>query len=381
MEENYKLAKWLNDEMTDKELIEFQSESDFHLYQKIKLYSSELEVPHFNEQQLFSKVMEANKETPKVIAMRPNWFLRIAAIVVIGLGLLYTYTTFTTTSEMAEKGKKTSFSLPDNSEVVLNSDSEIEYEKEMIKLQVELMKLQNHIKESGEKLLIIFEWRDAAGKWGTIKRFREYLNPRGAEVVALEKPNEQEKTQWYFQRYTKYLPGAGEIKFFDRSWYNRAWVEPVMWFVTKKAYENFLEEVPDFEKMIVDSDIKLIKFYFSVSKEEQAKRFLERKTNPLKQYKLSPVDQFSQQLWDKYTLAEYHNFTNTHSKHAPWTIIKSDNKKKARINAIKHVLNLFNYKDKIKDSELEIDDEILISGEEKAEKLKKEIDTKQDLFE
>ena len=129
MEENYKLAKWLNDEMTDKELIEFQSESDFHLYQKIKLYSSELEVPHFNEQQLFSKVMEANKETPKVIPMRPNWFLRIAAIVVIGLGLLFTYTTFTTTSEMAEKGKKTSFSLPDNSEVVLNSDSEIEYEK------------------------------------------------------------------------------------------------------------------------------------------------------------------------------------------------------------------------------------------------------------
>lgn len=259
--------------------------------------------------------------------------------------------------------------------------STIKYEKEIIELQLELLKLQNHIKETGQKLLIIFEWRDAAGKWGTIKRFREYLNPRWARVVALEKPNEVERTQWYFQRYVSHLPAGWEMVFFDRSWYNRAGVEPVMWFVSKKSYEIFIKEVPDFEKMLVKSGIKVVKFYFSVSKEEQAARFESRKYNPLKQYKLSPIDQESQNLWDKYTLAEYHNFKNTHHKHAPWIIINSDDKKKARLNAIKYLLNQYDYPEKISADKLKIDEEVLYDGAKKVEMLEKIVDKKEDLFE
>lgn len=258
--------------------------------------------------------------------------------------------------------------------------SEIKYEKELIKLQVELLKLQKHIKETWEKLVIIFEWRDAAWKWWTITRFREYLNPRWAEVVALEKPTDKEKTEWYFQRYVKNLPSAWEIKFFDRSWYNRAWVEPVMWFVSKKKYEQFLKDTPKFEKMLVDSWIKLVKFYFSVSKEEQAKRFNERRSNPLKQFKLSPIDQYSQQLWEKYTLAEYNNFKATHTKRTPWIVIRSDDKKNARLHAIKYLLDQFNYPDKIDKKHFELDPEILCTWAEKAKVLKNEINTKQDLF-
>lgn len=258
--------------------------------------------------------------------------------------------------------------------------STIKYEKELIKLQVELLKFQKHVKESWEKVIIIFEWRDAAWKGWTIKRFREYLNPRWAEVVALEKPTEKEKTEWYFQRYVRYLPSAWEIKFFDRSWYNRAWVEPVMWFVSKRSYERFLNDVPMFERMLVDSWIKLVKFYFSVSKDEQAKRFNERKTNPLKQFKLSPIDQFSQQLWEKYTLAEYRNFKETHKKETPWTVIKSDNKKKARINAIKYVLKQFDYPGKIDDKNFKIDKDIVMSWKDKVKQLEKEINVNHDLF-
>lgn len=256
-----------------------------------------------------------------------------------------------------------------------------DYEKELIVLQLELLKLQNHIKKTGQKVLLIFEGRDAAGKGGTIKRFKEYLNPRGSRVVALEKPNDEEKTQWYFQRYAKHLPSAGEMTFFDRSWYNRAGVEPVMGFVRKPDYQNFLKEVPEFEKMLQNAGIKIIKFYFSVNKAEQAARFESRKTDPLKQFKLSPIDQFSQQLWDKYTLAEYHNFKNTHSKQTPWTLIKSVDKKKARINAIKHVLNQFDYPEKISKKLLKEDPEIVYDGAEKVKRLKKEIDVDQDLFE
>ncbi|NDK07920.1 polyphosphate kinase 2 [Candidatus Gracilibacteria bacterium] len=257
----------------------------------------------------------------------------------------------------------------------------IKYEKKIVELQLELVKLQRYIKESGEKVLIIFEGRDAAGKGGTIKRFTEYLNPRGARVVALEKPNEKEKSQWYFQRYVSNLPSAGEMVFFDRSWYNRGGVEPVMGFVTKKDYEQFLEDVPKFEKMLVNSGIKLVKFYFSVSKEEQARRFDERRRNPLKQFKLSPIDQVSQNLWDKYTLAEYKNFSVTHSKDAPWTIVKSDDKKKARINAIKYLLNQFDYTDKIEKSKLTIDKKLVITGADKTKHLKEKIDITKDLFE
>ena len=257
----------------------------------------------------------------------------------------------------------------------------IAYEKIIIELQLELLKLQKYIKETWDKVLIIFEWRDAAGKGGTIKRFTEYLNPRWARVVALEKPNEKEKSEWYFQRYISNLPSAWEMVFFDRSWYNRAWVEPVMWFVRKKEYEQFLDDVPKFEKMLVDSGIKIIKFYFSVSKEEQAKRFEERRRNPLKQFKLSPIDQVGQKLWDKYTLAEYKNFSNTHSKYCPWIIVKSDNKKKARINSMKYCLNQFDYDKKINNTKLQIDKEILTSWEEKAKHLKEKIDISKDLFE
>jgi len=258
--------------------------------------------------------------------------------------------------------------------------SKIDYEKELIVLQLELLKLQNHIKETWEKVLIIFEWRDAAGKWGTIKRFMEHLNPRWTKVVALPKPDTLEKTQWYFQRYVEHLPQGWWITLFDRSYYNRAWVEPVMWFCTKQEYKNFLYEVPQIENMLVNSWIKIIKLYFSVSKEIQAKRFEARKTNPLKQYKLSPIDQYSQQLWDKYTLAEYKNFKSTDSEYAPWTIINSDNKKKARINAIKYVLNQFDYKDKIDENKLKTDKNIVLTWKQKIEELEDEVDKNINLF-
>jgi len=258
--------------------------------------------------------------------------------------------------------------------------SKIKYEKEMITLQAELMKLQKYIHWTWKKVLIIFEWRDAAGKWGTIKRFMEHLNPRQAKVVALNKPTEEEQTQWYFQRYVNHLPNGGEMALFDRSWYNRAWVEPVMGFVREKDYLNFIKDVPTFEKMLVDSWTTIIKFYFSVSKAEQARRFEWRKTNPLKQFKLSPIDQYSQQLWDKYTLAEYKNLSQTCSKYAPWTIVNSDDKKSARINAIKHVLNQFDYQNKIDKKFLEVDPEIVLTGSQKAKALAQEIDTKENLF-
>ncbi len=256
----------------------------------------------------------------------------------------------------------------------------ISYEKEIIKLQLELVKLQKYIQETGEKVLIIFEGRDAAGKGGNIKRFMEYLNPRAARVVALQKPTEEEQTQWYFQRYAKHLPNWWEMVLFDRSWYNRGGVEPVMGFVNKKNYEKFMEDVPKFEEMLIDSWVRVVKLYYSVSKAEQAARFDERKRNPLKQYKLSPIDKFSQQLWKKYTLAEYNNFTKTHTKKSPWTIINSDDKKSSRINAIKYVLSLFDYPEKISKKELEYDTDIVITAEQKINILKDEIEKDADLF-
>jgi polyphosphate kinase 2 len=260
--------------------------------------------------------------------------------------------------------------------------SDIAYEEEMLMLQLELVKLQKYIGETGQKLLIIFEGRDAAGKWGNIKRFMENLNPRSAKVVALMKPTDVEKWQWYFQRYISHLPNAGEMVFFDRSWYNRAGVEPVMGFVGKADYESFMLDAPELEKMLVKSaGIKIIKFYFSVSKSEQAARFEERRTNPLKQFKLSPIDQFSQKLWDRYTVAEYENLSRTHTDWAPWTIVNSDDKEASRINAMKYILSQFNYPDKIKAEKLKIDDDIILSGEEKAKILKKEVEGKKGLFE
>lgn len=240
----------------------------------------------------------------------------------------------------------------------------LEYEEDLKNLQIELLKMQNHIKDKGLKLLIIFEGRDAAGKGGTIKRITEHINPRGARVVALNKPSDVEKTQWYFQRYTNHLPSAGEIVMFDRSWYNRAGVERVMGFCSTDEHEEFLREVPEFERMLVNSGIVLLKFYFSVSKEEQYKRFEKRKHDPLKQYKLSPVDMESQKLWDKYTDAKFDMLKASHTGYAPWIIIRSDNKKKARINAIKHILKNITYSHKITQDKLHTDDDILIHGSE-----------------
>ena len=231
----------------------------------------------------------------------------------------------------------------------------LDYEKELTKLQIELLKLQNHVKENGLKVLMVFEGRDAAGKGGTIKRITEHLKPRGARVVALEKPSDIEKTQWYFQRYTQYLPSAGEIVMFDRSWYNRAGVEPVMGFCTTEEHHEFLREVPEFEKMLVKSGIILFKFYFSVSKKEQAKRFKKREIDPLKQFKLSPVDKESQNLWDKYTIAKFSMLMASNTDIAPWTVIRSDNKKAARLNCIKYILSHVNYERKTDDEIFDFD--------------------------
>ncbi len=287
--------------------------------------------------------------------------------------------------EEVEKNYKTCDKIPnskrDDYQKFCVKKKKVAYEKELITLQLELLKLQNHIKQTKQKLLIIFEWRDAAWKWGTIKRFMEYLNPRWARVVALEKPTDIEKTQWYFQRYISHLPAGWEMAFFDRSWYNRAWVEPVMWFVSESKYKQFLHDVPMFEKMLVESGVKIVKFYFSVSKDEQAKRFEARKYNPLKQYKLSPIDQYSQKLWDNYTLAEYNNFSRTHKKDCPWILINSDDKKKARINAIKYVLNQFDYPEKIDKKKIKVDPKIVYNGKEKVKILEKEIDINKNLFE
>jgi polyphosphate kinase 2 len=219
---------------------------------------------------------------------------------------------------------------------------------------------------------MIFEGRDAAGKGGTIKRITEHLNPRGARVVALEKPSDKELTQWYFQRYVKHLPSAGEIVLFDRSWYNRAMVEPVMGFCTRPQYHKFLKDVPRFEKMIVDENIQIFKFYFSVSKKEQQKRFKARELDPLKQYKLSPVDKESQKLWNEYTKTKSLMLKKTHKKNAPWTIIRSDDKKKARINCIKHILNYVNYPDKIDTNSIVVDENIVLYGSDEIIKMEKE---------
>ena len=238
----------------------------------------------------------------------------------------------------------------------------LKYEKELEKLQIELLKLQSYIKEKGLKVLILTEGRDAAGKGGTIKRITEHLNPRGCRVVALEKPSDVERTQWYFQRYIKHLPSAGEIVIFDRSWYNRGGVEPVMGFCTNEEHNMFLRQVPKLEEMLVNSGIILFKFYFSVSKEEQKARFDSRKNDPLKQYKLSPVDQQSQILWEQYTLAKYSMLLASNTDFAPWTIIVSNDKKKARLNTIKSILARIDYPKKISKKELEVDEKLVKTG-------------------
>ena len=220
------------------------------------------------------------------------------------------------------------------------------YDQHKEELQVELLKVQNWVKLTGQKVVVICEGRDAAGKGGTIKRFMEHLNPRAARVVALEKPTEHERGQWYFQRYIHRLPTAGEMVFFDRSWYNRAGVERVMGFCSSLDYLEFMRQVPSLEQMLVRSGIRLFKYWFSVTREEQARRFDSRQDDPLKQWKLSPIDQQSRDKWVEYTQAKEAMFFYTDTKDAPWTIIKSDDKKRARLNCMQHFLSQLDYPDK-----------------------------------
>ncbi|MBM9466684.1 polyphosphate kinase 2 [Nakamurella leprariae] len=225
-----------------------------------------------------------------------------------------------------------------------------EYDRTKRACQIELLKLQRWVKETGQKLIIVFEGRDAAGKGGTIKRFTEHLNPRGSNVIALEKPTDRERTQWYFQRYVSHFPAAGEIVLFDRSWYNRAGVERVMGFCSRDEYEAFYSDAPAFEQLITDSGTHLIKLWFSVTQNEQRTRFMIREIDPIRQWKLSPTDLASLDRWDSYTAAKEAMFANTDTPYAPWTVIKSNDKKRARVNALRHVLSQLPYTDKDIDS-------------------------------
>ena len=221
-----------------------------------------------------------------------------------------------------------------------------EYEKLKTGLQIELLKVQKWVKETGQRVVMLFEGRDAAGKGGTIKRFMEHLNPRLARTVALDKPSESERGQWYFQRYIQHFPTHGEMVFFDRSWYNRAGVERVMGFCTPQEYLEFLRQCPEFERMLVNSGVRLVKYWFSVSRQEQMRRFISRRDDPLKQWKLSPLDIQSLDRWDQYSEAKNAIFSHTDTGDAPWVVIKSDDKKRARVNCIRHFLASLEYPDK-----------------------------------
>ncbi|MBT8307432.1 MAG: polyphosphate kinase 2 [Maribacter sp.] len=221
----------------------------------------------------------------------------------------------------------------------------LKYEIELSRLQSELVNLQQWITNNNLRVAVLFEGRDAAGKGGCIKRFIEHLNPRSSRVVALSKPTDNEKGQWYFRRYIKELPNPGEIVFFDRSWYNRAVVEPVMGFCTKEQYDQFMVQVPEFEHMLYEDGVIIIKFWFSISKEVQNKRFNARLNNPLKEWKFSPVDKMGQILWDKYTYYKEQMFSKTHTNFSPWIIVKTNDKKVARLESMRHVLSKFDYTD------------------------------------
>ncbi len=255
----------------------------------------------------------------------------------------------------------------------------LDYEGELSKLQIELLKMQQYVKRERLRIVVLFEGRDAAGKGGTIKRITEHLNPRGTRVVALQSPSETERTQWYFQRYIQHLPGGGEIVLFDRSWYNRAMVEPVMGFCTDEQNKRFLKDVPLLEEMLVKDGIKLFKFFFSVSKDEQLRRFDSRETDPLKHYKLSAVDRIAQERWDDYTVRKFQMLNETNRTLAPWTIIRSDNKKLARLNCIKYLLSNIDYTGKIEESALKPDPEIVVSGIEEIKNLEENLLKKTDL--
>ena len=222
----------------------------------------------------------------------------------------------------------------------------LKYDIELVQLQTELVNLQQWIVKNRMRVVVIFEGRDATGKGGAIKRFMEHLNPRSSRIVALTKPTKVEKGQWYFRRYIKELPNPGEIVFFDRSWYNRAVVEPVMGFCTNKQYHQFIVQVPEYEHLLYEDDVKVIKFWFSIDKAEQKKRFDSRLDNPLKQWKFSPIDMKGQELWDKYTYYQTQMFSKTHTNFCPWIIVNTNDKKEARLESIRYVLSQFDYKGK-----------------------------------
>ena len=235
------------------------------------------------------------------------------------------------------------------------------YEQELEKLQIQLVKLQRTVQLEGRRVAIIFEGRDAAGKGGSIRRFIEHLNPRSARVVALPKPTEIQQGQWYFQRYAEQLPNPGEIVFFDRSWYNRAVVEPVMNFCTKRQYKTFMQQVPEFEHMLYEDGIELVKFWFSISKDVQHERFESRREDPLKQWKISPVDERAQEHWDVYTKFKEEMFSKTHTSYSPWIIVKANDKKKARLESMRYLLSTLDYDGKRKeDIDLSPDPDIIM---------------------
>ncbi len=231
----------------------------------------------------------------------------------------------------------------ENIDIVLST---IQYEKEKRQLQIELVKLQNWVVKHNKRIVIIFEGRDAAGKGGNIRRFTEHLNPRAMRLVALNKPTEVEKGQWYFRRYIQHLPNPGTIVFFDRSWYNRAVVEPVMSFCTDTQYQQFMAQLPEFEHMLYEDGVIIVKFWLSITKEEQNKRFRARMGNPLKRWKFSPVDQKGQEYWDVYTKYKELMFSKTHTSFSPWTIVKTNDKKTARLECMRHVLSQIDYEGK-----------------------------------
>lgn len=222
----------------------------------------------------------------------------------------------------------------------------LRYEQELEKLQIELVKLQRSVQKEGRRVAIIFEGRDAAGKGGSIRRFIEHLNPRSARIIALPAPTDLQKGQWYFQRYTEKLPNPGEIVFFDRSWYNRAVVEPVMGFCTEKQHKIFMQQVPEFEHMLYEDNVEILKFWFSISKEVQEERFQSRRLNPLKQWKISPVDDRAQEHWEDYTRYKEEMFSKTHTSYSPWIIVRSNDKKKARLESMRYTLSALEYEGK-----------------------------------
>lgn len=239
-----------------------------------------------------------------------------------------------------------------------------EYDTQIYALQKELVKLQSHMQTKGERIVLVFEGRDAAGKGGTIKTILENLNPRYNLIAALPKPNDRERTQWYFQRYVDWLPAAGEMVLFDRSWYNRAGVEPVMGFCTPKETESFLDEAPEFEKRLTKDGIRLFKFWLSIGREMQFKRFHDRRHDPLKTWKLSPIDLEALNKWDAYSVARDRMLKHTDSPHAPWTVIRANDKRRLRINVIRTLLAGFDYEGKDKKAIGKIDEKIVLSAEQ-----------------